>query len=559
MNRTLAGLLAGAALAAAAPASSQSSHAGGEGLFDVRSAFVPAAGTLRVGLTGARYVVHPAEDPATRLERSVWDGGLAVNGGFAGWLEVFGRADAVFYSAGDYTPISPSDGLLGAKASLPWRGRGLETAALAGVNLPWGNRGRGYTSESFDPSVAVLATLTLPESSRSTSARLHFNLGYHAHGDSKGKTFEDKPTYFLDPVYPRGRNDRLDVRAAAEFGSKRLTLFAELLLDDLLADGVAYRENPLFLTPGLRAQFGESIGVLLGSKITLASDDPSTARYRRPEDLYPDWQLVFGLTWSRLGPEDADRDGDGVPDFRDRCPREKEDPDGFEDADGCPDLDNDGDGVVDAFDALPNDPEDVDGWQDSDGVPDPDNDGDGILDAVDECPNEREDFDGVQDGDGCPETDADGDGIPDMGDKCPEEAEMRNGIEDEDGCPEKVGVAEPSLLKGVIWDGAEVAPTSLSFVALNGLVDQLKSTPELAIEIKVHPNLRVGEASALLRLSSKRADYLRGFLVASGIDSERIVASSGGGIAVSPGRNEVEPQLGTGIVEIIPMAARDLR
>ena len=50
---------------------------------------------------------------------------------------------------------------------------------------------------------------------------------------------------------------------------------------------------------------------------------------------------------------ERDRDGDGIPDDRDRCPNEPEDFDMFEDDDGCPDPDNDHDGVADADDACP--------------------------------------------------------------------------------------------------------------------------------------------------------------------------------------------------------------
>ena len=52
----------------------------------------------------------------------------------------------------------------------------------------------------------------------------------------------------------------------------------------------------------------------------------------------------------------ADRDGDGIPDVKDKCPNEPEDFDGFEDEDGCPDLDNDQDGVPDGADRCPNEP-----------------------------------------------------------------------------------------------------------------------------------------------------------------------------------------------------------
>ena len=51
-----------------------------------------------------------------------------------------------------------------------------------------------------------------------------------------------------------------------------------------------------------------------------------------------------------------DRDGDGIPDDKDKCPNEPEDKDGFQDDDGCPDLDNDNDGVPDDRDECPNVP-----------------------------------------------------------------------------------------------------------------------------------------------------------------------------------------------------------
>ena len=71
---------------------------------------------------------------------------------------------------------------------------------------------------------------------------------------------------------------------------------------------------------------------------------------------------------ARAGPRD--RDGDGIPDDRDRCPDDPEDRDGFEDEDGCPDPDNDRDGIPDVQDKCPNEPETVNGYQDEDGCPD---------------------------------------------------------------------------------------------------------------------------------------------------------------------------------------------
>ena len=128
-------------------------------------------------------------------------------------------------------------------------------------------------------------------------------------------------------------------------------------------------------------------------------------------------EAMVGLTWW-FGA--SDRDHDGIPNKKDKCPDDPEDIDGYNDTDGCPDLDNDHDGIPDLQDACPNKPEDLDGFQDEDGCPDPDNDGDGIVDARDFCPDEAEDMDGFEDDDGCPDLDNDADGVADEADTCPE-------------------------------------------------------------------------------------------------------------------------------------------
>jgi outer membrane protein OmpA-like peptidoglycan-associated protein len=65
-----------------------------------------------------------------------------------------------------------------------------------------------------------------------------------------------------------------------------------------------------------------------------------------------------------------DRDNDGIPDAKDKCPDRPEDKDGFQDEDGCPDIDNDNDRVLDIADKCPNVPETYNGFEDEDGCPD---------------------------------------------------------------------------------------------------------------------------------------------------------------------------------------------
>jgi hypothetical protein len=314
------------------------------------------------------------------------------------------------------------------------------------------------------------------------------------------------------------------LRTALEFSGRRTTLFAELLLDQIQNDDLSFGESPLFLTPGFRYALSESFSFLLASKIALASDDPATTRYKTPEEAYPNWQLGFAVSWSRRGAGE-DRDRDGIPDFRDRCPRDKEDIDGFEDTDGCPDLDDDNDGVPDKVDAAPRAAEDRDGYMDADGAPDLDNDGDGIPDLVDKCPDLAEDKDGVADADGCPETDADGDGIEDAKDGCPEQAENVDGVEDEDGCPEKTSLGGPARLPSVAWEGTAVQPKPASFFDLNKLAESMNRDPVIKVEIRVVSEETEAHPPGQPGLATLRAEYLKAFLIAAGVDPARVRAT----------------------------------
>lgn len=191
------------------------------------------------------------------------------------------------------------------------------------------------------------------------------------------------------------------------------------------------------------------------------------ARYRdHTRNIYAEMGASF---W------EADRDGDGVSDARDNCPREPNagqldrDGDGLGDAcDNCRgeanpgQRDGDGDGVGDACDncrsernAEQND-DDGDGLgnacdncagaanagqRDTDGddrgdACDLDDDGDEVADDTDNCqlvPNVgQRDTDGDGRGDACQDDD-DGDGVPDARDNCPREPNPSQADADRDG------------------------------------------------------------------------------------------------------------------------------
>ncbi|HEY0482691.1 MAG TPA: OmpA family protein [Kofleriaceae bacterium] len=222
-------------------------------------------------------------------------------------------------------------------------------------------------------------------------------------------------------------------------------------------------------------------------------------------------------------PGPGDLDGDGVLDDVDQCPRVPEDKDGFQDEDGCPDPDNDGDGITDKADQCPDQPEDKDGFQDADGCPDPDNDNDGILDAADKCPNEPEDKDGFEDEDGCPDPDNDKDGVPDVTDKCPNEPGVPP-----DGCPKKynlVVVTETKieLKQTVFFDTGHATIKRVSFALLSDVAQALKDNPTIRVEIQGHTDSQ-GNDKVNLKLSQRRAESVRSYLVKKGVARDRMVA-----------------------------------
>jgi OmpA-OmpF porin, OOP family len=220
----------------------------------------------------------------------------------------------------------------------------------------------------------------------------------------------------------------------------------------------------------------------------------------------------------------GDRDGDGIPDDKDKCPDDPEDKDGFEDEDGCPDRDNDKDGIPDAKDWCPNEAEDKDGYKDQDGCPDVDNDNDGIPDVNDKCPDQPEDVDGFQDEDGCPDPDNDGDTVPDVKDKCPNDA----GPPANEGCPQKyklVTVTDQKIeLKQTVYfatDKTKILPKS--FPLLNEVAQVLKDRPTIHVRIEGHTDSR-GSRSHNQKLSQGRASSVRAYLIGQGIAGERMEA-----------------------------------
>lgn len=203
-----------------------------------------------------------------------------------------------------------------------------------------------------------------------------------------------------------------------------------------------------------------------------------------------------------------DLDGDGILNPVDRCPEDKEVPNGIDDDDGCPEVDSDGDGIVG---------------------------------SADRCPELAEDLDSFEDADGCPEGDNDSDGFADASDKCPIHPETKNGFEDLDGCPDEVP-AQVQLFTGVIngihfeLNSAEIRPESTK--VLDAAVKVFKEYAALRIEVSGHTD-PIGSSEINSSLSRRRADAVKWYLVDRGIEPHRI-ATVGHGASKPVADNESE-------------------
>lgn len=483
-------------------------------------------------------------------------------------------ADTIFGHVEGYGGLQGGIGDLEMKLKLqvpPRNGpRVVDMALLAGMSVPTGSKTQGffprhtyyllkdslltntpsgdtaqaiseyYSSGAVETEGKIILTFNCWEHGAVTPLQLHLNLGTRL-------------------ILARGFDEVILFDAAAEYRpAPWFSLYAELSAEPRLGsitNGFKIGNDPLRISPGFTMHLPEGMFISLGGDWGLSSHDPIT--YEKDGSftaarLQPDWMVSVAVGWTgflyKVEPgkkvvKSGDSDNDGIPDSIDKCPMVPEDWDGFEDQDGCPDYDNDKDGIADSVDECPDDPEDYDGFKDKDGCPDPDNDRDGICDpwvadqhredqyakictGVDKCPNLPEDFDGFEDQDGCPDYDNDLDGVPDSLDRCPNEP----GPADNQGCPKPVEAPKVKeikhgrlILKGVEFKGTSADLTAESFQKLDDVFESLKAYPGTKIEICGYTD-NTGNPVANKKISLRRAETVRAYLILRGIDSSRITA-----------------------------------
>ncbi len=275
---------------------------------------------------------------------------------------------------------------------------------------------------------------------------------------------------------------------------------------------------------GFNYWFTDNLGLYVES-VYKKSFEPNIHNY---------FQHALGLTL-RFGAKDSD--GDGVVDKKDACP----DQPGLEKFNGCPDTDGDGiidkedqcpelagdaahngcpdkdgDGVIDPNDKCPNTP----------GLPQlqgcPDKDGDGVADNVDQCPDKA----GPAANAGCPWPDQDNDGVADKDDLCP----TVPGPADNKGCP-KITKEEQAQLqkyaKTIYFKTNSAEFTAKTIPVLDAIVVIMKKYPASRFRIEGHTDSQ-GPADYNMKLSQRRAEAVRQYLIEHGISADRLEAKGYG-------------------------------
>lgn len=207
-----------------------------------------------------------------------------------------------------------------------------------------------------------------------------------------------------------------------------------------------------------------------------------------------------------------DKDKDGVKDQNDRCPDTF--PGAEVDQNGC-ELDFDGDGVPDRLDECPDTPS---GARVDERGCELDSDGDGVVDSKDRCPNTPA---GARvDENGC-ELDDDGDGVVNSQDRCPNTP--ADTAVDNNGCE-----LEPAYeMIGVNFEFDSATLTADSKAALDDALKILGRHTQLIVEIAGHTD-STGSAEYNQKLSERRAESVRDYLVNNGVDSNRLTVKGYG-------------------------------
>ncbi|WP_396601603.1 DUF5723 family protein [Algibacter sp. R77976] len=206
-----------------------------------------------------------------------------------------------------------------------------------------------------------------------------------------------------------------------------------------------------------------------------------------------------------------DRDGDGIIDKLDDCPKVA----GPAINNGCPVEDKDEDGILDDVDECP----EIAGPEENKGCPWGDKDQDDIKDNEDDCPEEA----GPIENKGCPWPDKDGDGVLDKDDDCINQI----GSVANNGCPEaviqKLQKDLNNYAKIILFNPGKATIKAESNKVLSDIIAILNKYPNAKFIIEGHTD-SIGSYESNLILSEKRAFAVKRFLIENFVDSSRLTA-----------------------------------
>lgn len=187
-------------------------------------------------------------------------------------------------------------------------------------------------------------------------------------------------------------------------------------------------------------------------------------------------------------------------------------------------LDTDKDGVIDQFDVEPDTPQGVMVYGNGAAV---DSDGDGLPDHEDICRFEA----GPKNNDGCPITgDQDKDGISDRKDKCIDQ----KGLEKYQGCPDEEALKLTEIVevlsysKNIYFDtDSNQIRSAVYYSMLDEVANIMLANPNVSFSVSGYTDDRA-PVEYNQKLSERRANEARMYLIARGVESDRVSAQGFG-------------------------------
>jgi OOP family OmpA-OmpF porin len=259
----------------------------------------------------------------------------------------------------------------------------LATSSVASANVEIGGTA-GFHMFSEDSSLGAVGPMpTTEKNSAFFGARLGFYMKNHIGIEVEGGVIPTEPRSMTFDVWDVTYRAQVVYQLEPKLSDKALIPFLEagggaVQVVSSQQEQVLKKDSKFIGYVGVGAKY------LAAGDWGVRVDVRAVADPKRGGGIAPELEVLTSL-YREIGrvrpkkektkteeklPTGDDADHDGIVGAADKCPKEAEDKDGFQDDDGCPDPDNDNDGVPDAADKCPDQPETKNGYQDDDGCPD---------------------------------------------------------------------------------------------------------------------------------------------------------------------------------------------